>query len=558
MPSGSTAPYGMDLREPERGLGHRVRVAVAARAGRGLRVAAARALDVARRERRLGEREHRRAALRRGRLGAEGDRLERLRVVRRGLGVPERRGGLARGLERRLPGGLRVRAGARGGQRVVGDLRRGDVGARVAADDQRGGHRLVDRAAPLLGQRLADGVADDPVREARSARPARRQTRPDASPRSTAAAAAARGTPAARDEVGDREAPGDRADLEHRARLVAEPLDAPAHDFAHARGHERAAGRVVVGPVLGREQPDELGDVERVAARAAVDRRRRSAARPRRAAARGRPRARARPARPARRASRPRSPRAPPGTRPRPRCRRPRRARARPSRRATTCASSRSEDASAQCRSSSTTTQRRVGRGDRQQVGDGVVELQALLLAARAGDRAEQRGRARGRDRPATRPVSARTTGRQTPYGRPSASPRPRTATPPRLPASLASASSRVVLPIPDSPATTTVRTVPLHAWVSTLRRRSSSGPRPTTPAGASTSSVGAGDQAVELARDAHGVRRAGPPGRARRARGSAGPAPPGRRSRGSTAAPATRIRKMSLESNGRTPHSSS
>ena len=84
--------------------------------------------------------------------------------------MAERRARLARGLERRLPRGLRVGAGARRGERVVGDLRGGDVGARVAAHDQGGGDGLVHRAAPLLGQRLADRVADDPVGEGEVAR----------------------------------------------------------------------------------------------------------------------------------------------------------------------------------------------------------------------------------------------------------------------------------------------------------------------------------------------------------------------------------------------------
>ena len=62
---------------------------------------------------------------------------------------------------------------------------------------------------------------------------------------------------------------------------------------------------------------------------------------------------------------------------------------------------------------------------------------------------------------------------------------------------------------MPFSPATTIVRTEPLQAWVSALRRRSSSGPRPTTPAGREHLLGGARDQPVELAADGGGVLRA-------------------------------------------------
>ena len=260
---------GPDLGEAERGAGERVRVAVAAGGGRGLRVAPAGGLDVARREGRVGEVEQGRAALGRGCLGAQRERLERLRVVRGGLGVAERRCRLARGVERGLPRRLRVAAGPGGGERVVGDLRGGDVGARVAAHDQGGGDRLVDLAPSRLGERLADRVADDPVREAELPRPVRRDQ--------------ARGDPAvdrggrqrARDarrpdEVGDREPARDGADLEHAAGVVAEPLDAPADDLAHPGRDQRARRRRVVGDAVGRQQPHELGHVERVAARAPV------------------------------------------------------------------------------------------------------------------------------------------------------------------------------------------------------------------------------------------------------------------------------------------------
>ena len=283
--------------------------------------------------------------------------------------------------------------------------------------------------------------------------------------------------------------PGDRADLEHRAGLVAEALDAPAHDLAHAGRDERRAGRRVVGALGGRAAA--RARPRRTGCRACAGARpRRSAARPPRAAARGRPPGRARRARSARRASRPRSRRAPPGTPPRPRCRRPRAARARRSRRRRRARSSRSEDASAQCRSSRTSTS---GESAAAAVSRSATasKSRSRCSSPPVAATAPSSGPSAGSGSPATRPLSARTTGRQTPYGRPSASPRPRTATPPRLDASLASASSSVVLPMPVSPATTTVRTVPLQAWVSALRRRSSSGPRPTTPAGASTSSVG-------------------------------------------------------------------
>ena len=259
-----------DLGEPERGLGQRLGIAVAAGGGRGLREPPARLFDVAGADRRLGQVEHRLAALGGRRLGTEGERLERVRVMGGGLGVAERGARLARGLERHLPRGLRLGAGAGRGERVVGDLGGGDVGARVAAHDQRVGHRLVDRAAPLLGQRLADRVAHDPVREREVAR--RLGIRGDQPGRGPAVERLGRrgaGDLRGAHEVDDREAAGDRADLEHRAGVVAEPLDAPPHDLAHARGNERA--RVVADLRPGGQVADELGDVERVAGRALVD-----------------------------------------------------------------------------------------------------------------------------------------------------------------------------------------------------------------------------------------------------------------------------------------------
>ena len=176
---------------------------------------------------------------------------------------------------------------------------------------------------------------------------------------------------------------------------------------------------------VGRHQPHQLGDVERVAARCA-------GARPRRSGSAASAGSSARTASGAEAGELdPLDARValdlaagPPGTRPRPPCRRRPAARARPARRATTWASSRSEDASAQCRSSSTISSGRVGRGGREQVRDGVVEPQPLLLAAGAGA-APSSGPSAGSASPATRLRSARTTGRQTPYGRPSASPRP-------------------------------------------------------------------------------------------------------------------------------------
>ena len=60
---------------------------------------------------------------------------------------------------------------------------------------------------------------------------------------------------------------------------------------------------------------------------------------------------------------------------------------------------------------------------------------------------------------------------------------------------------------MPGSPAITTVRAAPLQACVSTRRRRSSSGPRPTNPAGSPRSSGGAGDQAVQRVGHRRGAR---------------------------------------------------
>ena len=262
---------GPHLGEAERGAGERVRVTVAAGGGRGLRVAPAGGLDVARRERRVGEVEQGRAALGGGCLGAQRERLQRLGVVRGGLGVAEARCRLARGVERGLPGRLRVAAGARGGERVVGDLRGGDVGAGVAAHDQGRGDRLVDlapsspRRAPR-GRRRGRSRGRSRTAPARAARRGPRRSR--GRPRRPPAGARDARRP---DEVGDREAARDRADLEHAAGVVAEPLDAPADDLAHPGRDERARRRRVVGHAVGRQQPHELGHVERVAARAAVD-----------------------------------------------------------------------------------------------------------------------------------------------------------------------------------------------------------------------------------------------------------------------------------------------
>ncbi len=292
-----------DLREPERGAGHPAGVAVAAGGGRGLGVAAAAGLDVAGGEGGLGEREQRRAALGGGRLGAERERLQRFGVVRRRLGVAERGGRLAGGVQRRLPRGLRIGAAARGGERVVGDLGRGHVRARVPAHGQRRRDGLVQRAAPLRGQPLEHRVADDPVRE----REMPGRLAGDHEPGRLAAVQrpghdVAR-HPGGAHEIGDREAPGDRADLQHRADIRVELVEAAAHDLAHAHGNQRPA--VVADPALRRDQAHQLGDVERVAAGAGVDRvRLRHVAR---AAARARRRRRGRPAPGARRAGCPRS-----------------------------------------------------------------------------------------------------------------------------------------------------------------------------------------------------------------------------------------------------------
>ena len=239
---GAVRPH---LGEAERGAGERVGVAVAAGGGRGLRVAPAGGLDVARGEGRVREVEQRRAALGRGRLGAERERLERLRVVRGGLGVPER------GTPPRAPppappptraAGRRPRARrpGRGGRSA-----RRDVGARVAAHDQgatrppRGSPRAALRAAPRAPRRGRCRA------RTRSAPAAAATTSPAAVPRSSAAGGDGAGDAGGADEVGDREAPGDGADLEHRAGVVAEPLDAPAHHLAHAGGDERRRRRAV-------------------------------------------------------------------------------------------------------------------------------------------------------------------------------------------------------------------------------------------------------------------------------------------------------------------------
>ena len=219
-------PVGPDLGEPERGPRQRLGVAVAAGRGRGLRVAPARGLDVTGGDRRVGEREHRVAALRGRRLGTQRQRLQGLRIVRRGLGMAERRARLVRGLERRLPRQLRIGAGTRRGQRVVRDLRRRHVRARVPAHDQRGGDGLVQRAPAGLGQRLAHGVAHEPWANA-NCPGAGLRTSPAAVPRSTAAAAAARETPAARTRSG----------------IVKRPATAPTSSTAHASSPSRSTRR---------------------------------------------------------------------------------------------------------------------------------------------------------------------------------------------------------------------------------------------------------------------------------------------------------------------------
>ena len=291
-------------------------------------------------------------------------------------------------------------------------------------------------------------------------------------------------------QVGDREAAGDRADLEHRTGVVAEPLDAPAHDVAHPRGNQgRARRRVVGGPrptSAAPARPRRTGCPGCAGARP-----RRWGAPPRRAAARARRPARARRARSAPPASRPRSRSWPPGTRPRPPCRRRPAARARPARRGRRgpAAAARTRRPGAGRRARSTAGESAAAGGE--QVHHGVVEPQPLLLAAGPG-RAQQWGRAPGPASPETRLLSDRTTGRQTPYGSPSASPRPahRDAAAGgrrRGPARRAASSCRCRF----SPASTTVRAEPPQPRVSALRRRSSSGPRPTTPAGASSSSLG-------------------------------------------------------------------
>ena len=181
-----------------------------------------------------------------GRLGAERDRLERVGVVARGLGVAERRRRLARRLERRVPGRLRIgadrgRRRARGGRSAPRRRRRRRRGGRAA---RRATASCSARAA-RTGQRLADGVAHDRVREREvpgrvgvgddHAAPTRRARPPPPPP--------TRGTPEART----------------RSAIVKRPATAPAsstgavsgpsrstraaHDLAHAHGTRPSSRR---------------------------------------------------------------------------------------------------------------------------------------------------------------------------------------------------------------------------------------------------------------------------------------------------------------------------
>ena len=357
----------------------------------------------------------------------------------------------------------------------------------------------MHRAAPLLGQRLADRVADDPVGEGEVAR--RLRVRRD---QARGGAAIERlGGRRARDargahEVGDREAPRDRADLEHGARLVPEPLDAPPHDLPHARRDERArccrrSRRRWPGGGPARRR--------RTGCRRCACAPGRRGSRP--AAARARPRGRARPAPSARRTGRPRSRAGGRRSGPRPACTR------RPAAAARRRAGARAAAA----------TRRRPSGGRRARPAAGArpprrpADPRPRRRAPAGPPRRPRRrsppssGASAGSCSPATSVLSERTIGRQTPYGRPSGSPRPQTATPPRRVASAARASSTVVLPMPGSPAITTVRAAPLQACVSTRRRRSSSGPRPTSPAGVAVLLRRAGDQAVQRVGHQRGAR---------------------------------------------------
>ena len=218
---------GADLREPERGAGQRVGVAVAPRGGRGLGVAAAAVLDVAGGEGRLGQRQQRRAALGGGRLGAERERLERLGVVAAASAWPS------------------AAAASRAASSAASQAGCGSAPARAAASawwaiwaagtSAPASRRTVSAEATAscsaprrcAGQRLAHGVADDPVGEREvPGGLARAVTSPADVPRSSAAATTARETPAART----------------RSAIVKRPATAPTSSTAHTSGRADRSG----------------------------------------------------------------------------------------------------------------------------------------------------------------------------------------------------------------------------------------------------------------------------------------------------------------------------
>jgi hypothetical protein len=157
------------------------------------------------------------------------------------LGVAERRGRLAGGLERGLPRRLRVGAGARGGQRVMAICA---AATSAPASRRRAARRRPPRAARrgALGQRLADGVAHDRVREREVAGPSR-DDQPGAGAALDRAAATRRAARPRAHEVGDREAPGDRARPPARGRPPAR-----AARRAGARPRARAWARASAVP----------------------------------------------------------------------------------------------------------------------------------------------------------------------------------------------------------------------------------------------------------------------------------------------------------------------